>query len=42
MPAECPVIPMTCDRCDYRKAREVDYTAKAICELCANYTGDDE
>lgn len=42
MTAECPVIPKKCDSCDYRLARKVDYSAKLMCELCANYNGDED
>lgn len=38
---ECPVNLMSCDRCDYRKIRAHDPTARHICELCANYCGEE-
>ena len=39
---ECPVILMTCDRCDYRKMRDNDATARKMCEWCANYNGEED
>lgn len=39
---ECPVDTVTCDRCDYRIAREVDPFAKLICQLCENYKEEED
>ncbi len=40
--AECPVITVTCDKCDYRIARAVDPTARLMCQLCENWDGETE
>ena len=34
---ECPVDDVTCDRCDYRLVRDIDPTARLVCQLCSNY-----
>lgn len=39
---ECPVNLMSCDRCDFRKARITDPFAKHVCDGCANYHGEEE
>ena len=33
---ECPVISVECENCDYRYVRSIDYTARLMCQLCAN------
>lgn len=39
---ECPVISKECKNCDYRLVRSTDYSARLICQLCANWNGEDE
>ena len=39
---ECPVISRECKNCDYRRVRSIDYSARLVCQLCANWNGEEE